>query len=183
MESQTLHKFKWFWAWQDEKEETWLRGMSRQGWHLNSVGLPGFYTFARGEARDFVYRLDYVSSKVDYDTYLLLFQDAGWEHLGTMGGWQYFRIEALPGESPEIYTDADSKIQKYRRVLGYLLPFLPLWIIFSRNVADRALCSAEGGGLLRLLGALFFIVFFGLMLIYFYAIICLGQRIRLLKRL
>ena len=183
MESQTLQKFKWFWAWQDEEEETWLRGMSQQGWHLMSVGLPGFYSFARGEARNYVYRLDYVNSKADFVEYVQLFQDAGWEHLGAMGGWQYFRTQALPGKTPDIYTDVESKIQKYRRVLGYLLPFFPLWIIFSNNVADRALESAEAGGLLRVLGALFFIFFFSFMLLYFYAIIRLGQRIRQLKKL
>ena len=55
----TQRKFKWFWAWQDEKEETWLAEMSSQGWHLLRVDGPGFYTFQSGAAADYVYRLDF----------------------------------------------------------------------------------------------------------------------------
>jgi hypothetical protein len=40
--------------------------------------------------------------------------------------WQYFRILAQEGESPEIYTDPDSKVQKYRRLLAFLIVFLRL---------------------------------------------------------
>ena len=59
---ETIGKFKWFWAWQDEKEENWLRGMSQQGWHLLSAKPFGFYNFESGEKKDFVYRLDYKNS-------------------------------------------------------------------------------------------------------------------------
>jgi len=51
---------------------------------------------------------------------LRLFADAGWDHLGAMSGWQYFRKKVQAGEISEIYTEADSKIQKYSRYLAYL---------------------------------------------------------------
>ena len=86
----TTTKFKWFWTWQDDREEAWLGEMARADWHLKSLGLPGFYTFIAGEPRNDVYRLDFVMDRKDYQAYLRQFRDAGWEHVGEMGGWQYF---------------------------------------------------------------------------------------------
>ena len=54
----TLKKFRWFWAWDDEKEEQWLREMAQKGWHLLSVSIPGNYTFEQGAPKGYVYRLD-----------------------------------------------------------------------------------------------------------------------------
>ncbi len=115
-----IRRFKWFWAWQDEKEEDWLRAMSQQGWHLVSAKPFGVYYFRGGDKSDFVYRLDYQTNKKDRDNYLQIFHDAGWEYVGEMSGWQYFRKRVDAGESPEIYTDPASKAIKYKRVLTYL---------------------------------------------------------------
>lgn len=84
VEAQTVRKFKWFWAWQDDKEEAWLSEMAQAGWHLKWPAMPGFYTFEAGAPRQDVYRLDYVFSNKDYQNYLQLFQDAGWQHLGDL---------------------------------------------------------------------------------------------------
>ena len=129
MQEMTLRKVKLFTLWQDHKEEAWLRQMARQGWHLTSVA-PLVYTFARGEPRDDVYRLDYLVSKADYDEYKQIFEDAGWELVGEMLGWQYFRKPAAADGPNEIYTDAESKVERYRRVLAYLVIFLPIYVVF-----------------------------------------------------
>jgi hypothetical protein len=135
MSNTTIKKFRLFWAWEDEREEIWLREMSQQGWHLQKVALPGIYTFEQGEPRDYVYRLDYTSAMKKTDDYYSLFRDAGWVHLGEMNSWQYFRKEAIAGEAPEIYTDNESKMQKYRRVMGFLLIFLPIVLINIVNMS------------------------------------------------
>ncbi len=142
MATETCWKFRWFWAWQDEREEAWLGSMSREGWHLSEFGFPGVYYFRKGEPKNFVYRLDFQTSRMkDREAYLQLFRDAGWEHLGNMSAWEYFRKEARPGEEPEIFTDPESKIQKYQRVLRFLVIFFPiLFILFStswRHLAER----------------------------------------------
>lgn len=129
MEKQTMRKFKWFFAWDDEREEAWLSQMAREGWHLQSLGLPSFYTFAAGEPREDVYRLDYIIDHMDYQNYLQLFQDAGWEHIGEMGGRQYFRTHLHGSQVPEIYTDNSSKTQKYTRLLLPLIVFLPIYFV------------------------------------------------------
>jgi len=128
-------KFRWFWAWHDEKEEAWLRSLSQKGWHLAALGLPGVYRFRVGEPRDYAYRLDYRTyRKNEQPYYLQLFSDAGWEHLGNMSGWQYFRKEVQPGESPEIFTDVESKVAKYKRLLVFLAIVLVPLILTSRTI-------------------------------------------------
>src|SRR5512137_466287 len=115
-----IRKSKWFWAWQDDREEAWLGEMSRQGLHLRHPGPFGQYTFEQGEPSEFVYRLDFVANARKNPDYYQLFRDAGWEHAGELGGWQYWRKEVRGGKVPEIFTDNASKIQKYQRLLGYL---------------------------------------------------------------
>jgi len=136
MKENTIRKVRWFWPWQDEQEESWLRSMSQKGWHLVSVGLAGIYRFKSGESCDYVYRLDYQTyKKKDEQDYLQLFSDAGWEHIGYMSSWHYFRKEAREGEAPEIFTDVESKVAKYKRVLTYLAFFAVIIIVvMSRNV-------------------------------------------------
>jgi len=133
MENQTIRKYKLFFAWNDDKEEAWLSKMAREGWHLQSLGFPGSFTFTAGEPREDVYRLDFIINRKDYQQYLQLFRDAGWEHVGEVGGWQYFRTRKQGNQMPEIYTDNASKAQKYARVIMPLIIFLPIFI----NLATR----------------------------------------------
>ncbi len=73
-----FHKFKWFWAWQDEKEESWLRTMSQQGWHLVSARPFGVYYFRGGDKSDFVYRLDFqIKKKTETTIYRYSTMQAG----------------------------------------------------------------------------------------------------------
>jgi hypothetical protein len=126
----TLKKFRWIWGWDDEKEETWLREMAGRGWHLGAGSFPPYYVFEQGEPRDVVYRIDYRTTRKDKAHYLQLFRDAGWEHLMEHLGWQYFRQTATDGASPEIFSDNESKVQKYERLLMLLVVLLPLYIPF-----------------------------------------------------
>jgi hypothetical protein len=83
----TVKKFKCFRAWQDEKEEARLGEMAKRGLHLEAIPFPGIYQFLPGDPGNYVYRLDFQALKAkDRDSYLQLFSDAGWEHVGDMGG-------------------------------------------------------------------------------------------------
>jgi hypothetical protein len=169
----TKKQFHWFWAWEDEKEEAWLRSMAQQGWHFKSVSAPGNYTFEEGPAADYVYRLDYFTDRKDRANYLQLFEDAGWAHLGEMNGWQYFRQKAVDGRLPEIYTDNASKAQKYQRIMLLLVILLPLLlnaVVLVGRGATNGLIQAVS----LLLGAL--------LLLYVYALVRLLQRIGQLRR-
>ena len=179
MEKTMVRKFKWFWPWQDEAEEAWLGEMSKKGYHLSSVGVLGIYTFFVADPQDYVYRLDYQTfPKKDKQEYLQLFRDAGWEYISEMSAWQYFRKGAKQGETNEIFTDVESKIAKYKRVLTYLAFFVIIWIaIFSRNIwSDN---PYSWWGIIRVISILVTLV----MLFFIYAIIKLMLRIRKLRKL
>ena len=164
--------FHWFWAWQDEKEENWLGEMARQGWHLKQPDAFGNHTFSQGEPSEMAYRLDFFTDAKNKAGYLQIFQDAGWEYVGEAGTWQYFRKPVLDGEVPEIYTDNESKIRKYRRVLAVLIVFLPIYTMMLNRL------SQAEGWLYR--GA--FLIAFSIILLYLYAMIKLISRITQLRR-
>ncbi len=163
--------FKIFGAWNDEREEAWLSQMAQQGWHLVRPAL-GFYPFVQGDPKNIVYRMDYKSGDKDMAEYLQLFADAGWQHVGKLGGWQYFRKEAAEGGTLEIYTDNKSKIQKYQRVITLLIVFLPILIIMLRGAGERTFAFMEVVKILQI----------GLLVLYIYAIIRLTLRIEKLKK-
>jgi hypothetical protein len=146
--------------------------MAAAGLHLKQVSLPGIYHFRRGDPANIIYRLDYQTlKKKDRRSYLQLFHDAGWEHVGNMSGWEYFRKKVHSGEHPEIYSDVDSKIKKYHRIMTYLVIFLPILIVLVSDLSARY-------------GPWFFILegfFAALILIYAFAIFKLFRRINQLK--
>ena len=149
--------------------------MAHQGLHLDDVPFPGRYQFKSGEPADYIYRLDYQSLRTkDKDSYQQLFTDADWEYVGEMGGWMYFRYKVTNGETPEIYSDLESKIGKNQRVMLYLVIFLPILLLLMNNTS-----SIDGYGLLLMilqgLAAL-------LMLLYVFGMIQLLIRINKLKK-
>ena len=172
---QVLVKHRWFWGWNDDKEENWLRQMALQGWHLRNISPFGRYTFEKGESIDVVYRLDYVQVTKKDEDYFQIFQDAGWDHVGEMMGWQYWRKEAEGGTLPEIFTDVESKLLKYQRLLGWLVIFLPILIISVTrlDVVERYESPFVVG---------LFVFLYGLLLFYVYAILRIFLRILKLRK-
>ncbi len=130
-----VHKV--FWAWNDDKEEAWLREMANRGWHLAQVGLFT-YVFVTGEPQDVVYCLDFMPSDRKKDEYFQLFQDAGWVRVDGFVGWHYWRKPVQDGKVPEIFTDVESKTRKYRHLLRLELTIFLLLladIVFTFRVA------------------------------------------------
>jgi hypothetical protein len=174
MEKEKMTKFRWFWAWDDEKEEKWLEDMSQNGWHLENPGLPCVYHFSKGEPRNYSYRLDFrTGSFKSLKEYLQICRDAGWELLGRMSSWYYFRKECRDGEKPEFYSDRDSKIQKYSRLLVFLVIFLPIMLN-----SMLSLSRSPNSGFIS--GVRIFYIF--ILLFFSYAIIRLLLRIKKLKK-
>ncbi|MBN1667673.1 MAG: DUF2812 domain-containing protein [Anaerolineales bacterium] len=169
----TMKQFRWFWAWEDEKEEAWLREMALKGWHFVSVSLPGNYTFELGEPRDDVYRLDYFAGqKKDKSDYLQLFLDTGWEYKGEMNGWQYFCQQAVNGELPDIYSDHESKARKYQRIMLIMVIFLPIYmnLIFIGSRHQNELAAVVS------------IILAAFLLLYSYILVRLLMRVNQLRK-
>jgi hypothetical protein len=170
----TVTRFKWFWAWNDDREERWLEEMARQGWHLERPGFPGFYHFAAGEPRDVAYCLDFRSgSLAKLEEYRQICRDAGWEEAGRMGSWVYFRKEFRDGRRPEFFSDRASRAQKYQRLLLLLVVMLPLVLNGMRLLLRR-----EHTALRDVFGGLYGLVLLGMAV----AIVRLIGRIRRLKK-
>lgn len=168
METQQFH---WFWAWEDEKEEAYLREMALQGWHFRSVCFPGMYTFLKGEPRNDYYRLDFFTDQKEKETYLQLFEDAGWRHAGAYGSWQYFCKTARNGEAPEIFTDNESKQRKYGRILLFMILFMPMYVVFLTRVNEASNVT------MKTITCVIFLFF----VVYTYAMLMLMRRISQLK--
>ena len=180
MKETGIRVFKWYWAWQDDREEEWLGEMSRKGFHLQHPGAFGQYTFKQGALREFAYRLDFVKNSKKNADYYQLFQDAGWEHVGEVGWWQYWRKEVVDGKVPEIFTDNASKILKYQRLIGFMVIFFPVFVIFLTNYNNRTIL--QGGGFFSTVYEIIFFVFFAIVVTLLFAMIKIMQRISALKR-
>lgn len=102
-----------------DKEERWLNQKAAAGFLVRKAGP--FYSFSLIEPGSAVVRIDYRSSMSasDFDDYVALFSDAGWQHLaGTRtSGAQYFASSGVDADA-EIFSDTTSKAQRYRRALG-----------------------------------------------------------------
>lgn len=174
----TIHQWRWFFAWQDDKEEQWLREMALAGWHFRDVSPFGKYTFEQGAPRNDVYRLDFFRRDMNKAEYLQLFQDAGWAYVGELSRWQYFRktvaddLDPAASDLPDIFSDNESKAAKYRRILLILVALLPIYLNAIITIA-RQQNSATSVYSIVMIVFLFF---------YTYAIIRLIMRVRQLTK-
>jgi len=172
--------FHLFWAWQDEKEERWLREMARKGWHLRRAGVIR-YTFERGDPAEVVYRVDYQNLRSrDRAEYLGIFRAAGWEHVGEVSSWHFFRTEADAGADPQIFSDAESRVAMHKRVLAVLIVFLPILNIGVMNLM-RGPHPGRPDWLenVFVVGTVLYVL---IMLLWAYAIVRIAVRIRQLQR-
>ena len=184
MSAATWKRTRWFWAWQDEKEEAWLEEMSQAGWHLRSVQIPCRYTFATGEPCRTVYRLDFrPADKARWQEYRQIFEDAGWEYVGEGSAWRYWRRPVAAGEAAEIFTDTESKLAKYKRLLAFTGYFLVLLVFMGTILfAKRPWVRSDPMPVISaiyLVGAILYAVIIPLYLV---AAAQLVRRIRRLKK-
>lgn len=116
-------RYRWFWAWNAEKEEKWLNEMARQGWNLSGIGFCR-YTFEEGEAGVYQYRLELLEHypyHPESQRYIRFLEDTGVEEIGSVQRWAYFR-KRTSGEPFHLFSDIDSKIKHLRRINVLLTP-------------------------------------------------------------
>jgi len=179
----TLTKTKLFWPWQDDKEEAWLEQMSAEGWHLRPVHLPYFYNFDKGEPRRYTYRMDYMYlDKKKATEYLQVFQDAGWEYLGEMSNWRYWRKPVGAGETAEIFTDNESKIKKYQRVTLFLGFMLLILVMLGINLFTNTTPMTYDTGIINAIYSAGRVCYAILIPLYVVVVVRLLMRIKQLKR-
>jgi len=107
-----------------EKEEEWVNGMAKNGWHLTSFGI-GNYAFEKGAPGKYIYRNEMIyelGSKDDSKEYIDFLRDSGIELVKKKLNWAYFRKEAADGPF-ELYSDTSSKLAYINR-FHYLFLFV-----------------------------------------------------------
>ncbi|EHQ89453.1 DUF2812 domain-containing protein [Desulfosporosinus youngiae] len=114
-------KFKLYYD--KDAEEVWLREMSLQGWAFKRFFL-GFYIFKPCEPGDYNYQIDFLDNwRGDKSDYAAFMEDLGVEVIDQWWRWVYLRKKAADGPF-EMYTDAESKINLYRKIINFFKIFL-----------------------------------------------------------
>jgi len=108
--------YKWFWAWDFEKEERWLNEMAMSGWVLVSVGFCR-YSFERCAPGEYQVRLEMHGWD---DGYVSFMQEMGAEYVGRFAAWLYFRKRTADGPF-DLFSDIDSRIRHLEKIARVLL--------------------------------------------------------------
>lgn len=112
----TIHK--WFWAWDFDKEETWLNELAAKGLGLVAVGFCK-YTFEDCTPGEYTVRLELlenVPTHIESQQYIKFLEDTGAEYLGAVMRWVYLRKKTA-GEPFHLYSDSSSRILHLNRIL------------------------------------------------------------------
>ena len=110
MSKQYKRSFRFYSAWNYEREIEDLNRASEQGWQLVHGGC--FHNrFVKNPGIRYRYQLDFGKIE-DMGRYIETFREQGWEYMNsTFNGWHYLRKlydPALPEEAYEIFTDRES---------------------------------------------------------------------------
>ncbi|WBW97638.1 DUF2812 domain-containing protein [Oceanirhabdus sp. W0125-5] len=181
---------KGFSPWQDDLEEAWLSNMASKGWHFTSFTGINKYNFVKGKPKKVSYCLDYHNLISDMENYKKIFEDAGWEYLGNLKSWQYFRKEYTGDTPPEIFTDSDSKIQKYNKLvalysfIAIILGNLYIWL-FSGIVfkGSSDFIDSYNSNILDFLHGFFSAIIPGGVLAFIFLTFCVINKINEIKKL
>lgn len=119
-------KFKLYYD--KDAEEVWLREMSLKGWAFKKFFL-GFYTFEPCKPGEYNYQIDLLDNwngnKSDYESFM---EDLGVEVVDQWWRWVYLRKKAADGPF-EMYTDVESKIDLYRKIMNFFKIALVIEVI------------------------------------------------------
>ncbi len=111
--------FKWWWAWEYERIESWLEEMESNGLRLVDTRVKGLYFyFERCQPVKARYCIDY-QNKLTPD-YVTLIRDDGWELYQIGMGWYILRKQ-YEDERPELYTDFESLIARNKAMLAIVV--------------------------------------------------------------
>ena len=117
-----------------EKEEKWLNEMSARGLAFTN-NIWCCYTFEECEPGAYIYRLELLNDLPGHPEskrYIRFMEDNGVEHVTSYFRWVYFRKKAADGAF-DIYSDIDSRIRHYKRILALWIPLCCLEIAIGAS--------------------------------------------------
>lgn len=99
-----------------DKETEWLNGLANEGWAMKGF-FAGFYSFEPCEKGEYTYQIDFsnkaCSVSKDYRDFM---DEADIEIVQTWFFWVFLRKKKAYGDF-ELYTDVDSQIEHYKKIL------------------------------------------------------------------
>jgi|LFRM01.1.fsa_nt_gb hypothetical protein len=98
-----VKRYRFLRIWQIAENEAWFAEMSKQGFHLHSLGSL-FAAFRPGEPAEYIYSIEPLSEEANNEERLTLYADAGWEFVTQMEQLQVFRAPAQANVK-QIHTD------------------------------------------------------------------------------
>lgn len=110
-----MKKFKIFWDF--AAEEKYLNQMAKEGYLLKKYTSFGFYHFEDDAPQDLNYKIDYriFKTKQEFDSYMNLFEDAGWKHVyGTRTSANQYFLPMTDEAGTDIFSDKASAAQRYK---------------------------------------------------------------------
>lgn len=134
-----------FWkAWDFDREEQWLNQMAAQGLALTGV------SFCRYEFEDcapgaYTYRLELLKETTRHpesQSYIRFLEETGAKHVATFSRWVYFALPAALGPF-ELHSDLESKIGLLKRI-EKLLVFPTVFCAFTGIQNLLLLFSPDG---------------------------------------
>ncbi len=132
-------KYRVYFVWSHDKEEKWLNEMSKKGLHLVKTGFCK-YVFEENQEKQYIYRLELLKQNIKQDekeSYLDFLRETGVEQVGQYFNWVYFRKQYDEKEF-EMFSDLDSKISHYNRMITLLMIlFAPNMLFLVNSINNR----------------------------------------------
>ena len=141
-----------------EKEEEWLNKKAAEGLAMTHYTI-GRYTFEECIPGEYTYRIDLLERRVthpDSVKYIRFIEDSGAEHVDSYLNWVYFRKKTTEG-SFNIYTNIESRISYYQRIIRLFLLLAPLLLVGFLSQVSTIISFAENGYQINAIYALNFI--------------------------
>ncbi len=135
-----MRKFKIFGNFTEE--EKYLKEMAKEGYIFQKNTIFGFYYFKKEAPKEFNYKIDYRSfkTKADFNNYLVLFEDAGWQHIsgGKSSGRQYF-LPMNTNSSDDIFSDKKSSDDRYKTFYKISQSTSTLFVILTTIIISQGI--------------------------------------------
>ncbi|MGX9135049.1 DUF2812 domain-containing protein [Rummeliibacillus sp. JY-2-4R] len=139
-----MKKFKLFFN--IVEEEQWLNEQLQKGYRCTNISGLGIYTFKK-TSNAYIIRLDYQDylSADKFKEYKTIYEDFGWTHVkgSRLGSIHYWQKTA--DSQNEIFSDHQSYVQYYKRLMNYSLSLVVTFLMFSYIIyRDSSLYATKG---------------------------------------
>lgn len=126
--------------------------------------FTGYFVFEECEPAEYIYKIDFcVKTKEETGGYLTMYNDFGWEHIGSMGNFSLFRQPKTDDTNPDIFSDNKSRAKMCRQILALkssaIFLMMPL-IAWLPNLAKRFSIIPEGFIIILLINCVIFYIIY-----------------------